>query len=99
MPAVWPRVPSDAVGSLPPLPPVPWPVPGRPWCARRGSHQDIGLTFKRQKKAVVLSARREHRFHYDFRLEVGGRLLYIETILAEDDQDDPTIHVVNIHDA
>jgi hypothetical protein len=41
----------------------------------------------------------EHRFYYDFRVEIGGRLLYIETILAEDDPDDPTIHVVSIHDA
>ncbi len=40
-----------------------------------------------------------HRFHYDFRIEIGGRLLYIETILMEDDPDDPTIHVVSIHDA
>lgn len=41
----------------------------------------------------------EHRFHYDFRMEIGGRLLYIETILVEDDPNDPTIHVVSIHDA
>ena len=41
----------------------------------------------------------EHRFHYDFRMDIGGRLLYIETILVEDDPDDPTIHVVSIHDA
>ena len=41
----------------------------------------------------------EHRFHYDFRMEVGGRLLYIETVLVEDDPNDPTIHVVSIHDA
>ena len=40
-----------------------------------------------------------HHFHYDFRIEVGGRLLYIETILVEDDPCDPTIHVVSIHDA
>lgn len=39
------------------------------------------------------------RFHYDFRIEIGGRLLYIETILVEDDPDDPTVHVVSIHDA
>lgn len=39
------------------------------------------------------------RFHYDFRMDVGGRSLYIETILVEDDPDDPTIHVVSIHDA
>jgi len=41
----------------------------------------------------------EYRFHYDLRLEIGGRLLYIETILVADDPDDPTIHVVSIHDA
>lgn len=41
----------------------------------------------------------EQRFHYDFRLEIGGRRLYIETILVDDDPDDPTIHVVSIHDA
>jgi hypothetical protein len=40
-----------------------------------------------------------HRCHYDFRVEIGGRFLYIETILVEDDLDDPTIHVVSIHDA
>ncbi len=40
----------------------------------------------------------EHGFHYDFRMEIGGRLLYIETILVEDDADDPTIYVVSIHD-
>jgi hypothetical protein len=38
-------------------------------------------------------------FHYDFRLSIEGRLVYIETILVEDDPDDPTIHVVSIHDA
>jgi hypothetical protein len=41
----------------------------------------------------------EHRFHYDFRIEAGGRLVYIETILVEDDPHDPTIYVVSIHDA
>jgi hypothetical protein len=39
------------------------------------------------------------RFHYDFRVPMGDRLIYIETILVEDDPDDPTIHVVSIHDA
>jgi hypothetical protein len=37
-------------------------------------------------------------FHYDFRVSIEGRLLYIETILVEDDPDDPTLHVVSIHD-
>lgn len=41
----------------------------------------------------------EQRYHYDFRMEIGGRLLYIETVLIEDDPDDPGIHVVSIHDA
>ncbi len=41
----------------------------------------------------------EHRFHYDFRIDIGGRMLYIETILIEHNLDDPTIHVVSIHDA
>ena len=41
----------------------------------------------------------EQRSHYDFRMDIGGRLLYLETILVEDDPDDPTIHVVSIHDA
>jgi len=39
------------------------------------------------------------RFHYDFRIVIGDRLIYVETILVEDDRDDPTIHVVSIHDA
>jgi hypothetical protein len=41
----------------------------------------------------------EHRFHYDFRISISGRQVYIETILVEDDPEDPTIHVVSIHDA
>jgi hypothetical protein len=41
----------------------------------------------------------EHRFHYDFRVPIGGRLVYIETVLVEDDPYDPTVHVVSIHDA
>jgi hypothetical protein len=32
-------------------------------------------------------------------MDIGGRFLYIETIHVEDDRDDPTIHVVSIHDA
>jgi hypothetical protein len=38
----------------------------------------------------------QERYHYDFRIEIAGRLLYIETILVEDDT---TVHVVSIHDA
>ena len=38
-------------------------------------------------------------FHYDLRVPITGRLLYVETILVDDDPSDPTIHVVSIHDA
>ena len=38
-------------------------------------------------------------FHYDFRFRVNGRRIYIETILLDDDPDDPTIQVVSVHDA
>ncbi len=31
--------------------------------------------------------------------EKDSRLVYIETILVEDDPEDSTIHVVSIHDA
>src|SRR6267142_6843308 len=38
-------------------------------------------------------------FHYDFRLRIDHRLIYIETVLVDDDPDDPTIYVVSIHEA
>jgi hypothetical protein len=38
-------------------------------------------------------------YHYDFRLPWAGRLLYIETILVDDDPSDPTIHIARIKDA
>lgn len=37
-------------------------------------------------------------FHYDFRVKLAGRGIYIETILVDDDPNDPTIHLVSIHD-
>ncbi len=37
-------------------------------------------------------------FHYDFRLHLGGRFVYIETVLQDDDPDDPTIRIVSMHD-
>ena len=40
-----------------------------------------------------------YRFHYDLRLPIDGRRIYIETVLVEDDRPDPTIRVVSIHDA
>jgi hypothetical protein len=38
-------------------------------------------------------------YHYDFRIELSGRKIYIETILLDDDPTDPTIRIVSIHDA
>jgi hypothetical protein len=40
-----------------------------------------------------------HEYHYDLRVPIAGRLIYVETRLFYDDPDDPWIHVVNIHDA
>ena len=37
--------------------------------------------------------------HYDFRLLVGVRKVFIETRLGVDHFDDPVVHVVNMHDA
>jgi hypothetical protein len=39
-----------------------------------------------------------YRFHYDFRLPISGRRIYIETVLIEDDEPEETIFVVSIHD-
>lgn len=40
----------------------------------------------------------DYDFHYDFRLPVAGRHLYIETVLLDDDPEDPILRVVSIHD-
>jgi hypothetical protein len=40
----------------------------------------------------------DYPFHYDFRLHLSGRFVYIETVLDNDDPADPTIRVVSIHD-
>jgi hypothetical protein len=43
-----------------------------------------------------------HEFHYDLRVNIGGRRVYFETVLIvdrdADDPDDPTILVVSVHD-
>ena len=38
-------------------------------------------------------------YHYDFRLPLASRTVYLEVILQDDDPKDPTIHLVSIHDA
>jgi hypothetical protein len=40
---------------------------------------------------------RGHR--YDLRLPAGGRSVTLETLLLDDDPEDPVIYVVSIHDA
>ncbi len=43
----------------------------------------------------------EGEYHYDLRFPIGGRWIYIETLLSfedPEDPDDPTICVVSIHD-
>jgi hypothetical protein len=40
----------------------------------------------------------DYPFHYDFRLHLGGRFVYIESVLENDDPADPTIRIVSIHD-
>ncbi len=40
--------------------------------------------------------RNRHRYHYDFRVPITGRVIYIETLLL-DTKAGPTIYVVNIH--
>jgi hypothetical protein len=45
---------------------------------------------------------RMHDYHYDIRIKIGGRLIYVETRLSyrdPHDPDDPLIDVVNIHEA
>ncbi len=38
-------------------------------------------------------------YHYDLRFTIAGRNVYVETLLHDEDPDDPTIYVVSIHDA
>ena len=42
--------------------------------------------------------RDSHPYHYDFRIPIAGRLIYIETVF-DDTARGPTITVVNIKDA
>jgi hypothetical protein len=63
------------------------------------------LIWEHVRQGGVIDQVRETRpewndrgYHYDFRLSIGGRAIYIETRLHDDDPDDPTLEVVNIHD-
>lgn len=41
----------------------------------------------------------DYDYHYDLRLPIAGRLIYVETVLVDDDPDDPILRIVSIHDA
>src|SRR5438128_12002476 len=71
-----------------------------------------GMTLKDVAKALhqflagggVIDQQPERRaewsawpYHYDFRLQLAGRDVYIETILQDDDPKETTIHIVSIH--
>ncbi len=41
----------------------------------------------------------DFQFHYDLRLTIAGRRIYVETVLLSEDPSDLEIQVVNIHEA
>jgi hypothetical protein len=78
----------------------------------RHSHRELGRLLYEHVKAngcacvdeqvETREQWREHAFHHDIRLRVAGRFIYFETRLIyrdADDPDDPSIWVVNVHDA
>ena len=40
---------------------------------------------------------RQHKFHYDFVLSIGGNRVYVESVLDESRSDFPELVIVNIH--
>lgn len=89
---------------------VDWKEPARTWVrvqlGENEPRQIARLMFAHVEAGGELDQVAEHRpewddrpFHYDLRIALGDRLLYIETILLDDDPDDPAIRVVSIHDA
>jgi hypothetical protein len=49
----------------------------------------------------VVETREDYRnrypYHYDFRIPIAGRLIYVETCFDETDRMGPIVFVVNIH--
>lgn len=41
----------------------------------------------------------DFKYHYDLRIRIAGRLIYVETVLFADDPEEPQVVVVNIKDA
>jgi hypothetical protein len=63
------------------------------------AHVEAGGAIDEQKerRAEYVS----YEFHYDLRVNFGGRRIYFETIMLcddADDPDDPQIEVVSVHD-
>jgi hypothetical protein len=88
---------------------VTWKDVARDWVGQHlelMSPRDIARTLHEHvEKGGVIDQVRERRpewsdrdFHYDFRVSISERIIYVETILVDDDPTDPTIHIVSIHD-
>ncbi|HWG44874.1 MAG TPA: hypothetical protein VN688_19025 [Gemmataceae bacterium] len=89
---------------------VTWKAVARDWVGQHLEELSLReiarLLHEHVQNGGVIDQVRERRpewsdrdFHYDFRVPIAGRAIYIETILVDDDPTDPTIHVVSIHDA
>jgi hypothetical protein len=87
-----------------------WPAVARNWIASNLGGLDLKAVAKAMHDLMVAGGVPDQvnetrpewsiwPFHYDFRFTLGGKQLYIETILQDDDPDDPTIQIVSIHDA
>ena len=39
----------------------------------------------------------DFEFHFDVRLEIEGKRIYVETVLVRADPRDPLVEIVNVH--
>ena len=88
---------------------VTWKQTAREWVetklAGTTTRQIDDLMWEHVAAGGEIDQQRERRpewseqYHYDLRIRIRTRRVYIETVLLDDDPDDPTIHVVSIHDA
>jgi hypothetical protein len=86
-----------------------WKPLAQDWLFRElpGMHprQIAGLMYEHVQAGGEIDQIRETReewldfsCHYDVRLLVADRHIYIESVFLSDDPDDPQIEIVNIHD-
>ena len=88
---------------------IQWKRIARDWLYRELAYTERGFTelmfdyvSKGGKVDQVMERRPEYleyRFHYDIRMPVSGRRIYVEMVLVADTPVDATIFVVSIHDA